>query len=106
MALVVFTDGRNIKVTKEQGHNIWYILNGEIEAQPEQEKFIEKIEKIYLNYANAPDSYIKQNMDSYIRYCKNEWPVDYDGKPSRPYGTKQWNIAKKWGFAPTTSIAK
>ena len=98
MALVILKDGRSLKITKEQGHDIWAILQGDKQPDEEQAKFVESISKLYLNFNNAPDSYISEYLDSFTKWCKSEWPVDASGKPTRPYGTKQWSLAKKWGI--------
>lgn len=98
MALVILKDQRSVKVTKEQGHSMWAILQGEQEATPEQEAFANSIDKIYLNFNNAPESYIKANLEAFKTWCKKDWNVDYSGKPTKPQNAEQWNIAKQYGL--------
>ena len=100
MARILLTSGKSLDVQKEQAHEIWYVYNLDKEGTPEQVAFCQQIERIWLNLNNAPDSYIEKNLDAYIEHSKREWLHDYSGKPSKPFGVKQWAIAKRWGFEP------
>lgn len=58
MAIIRFKDGRDESVTREMSHRIWFILNGEANANEAQERYCEQIDKIYLNRHYAPQSYL------------------------------------------------
>ncbi len=103
MSRLVFKDGRSMPLTKEQGHEVWAILQGEQEPNEEQEKFMGNIQKIFLNFGNAPDSYLKENLTLFIAWCKRDWLVDYSGNTTRPQTAEQWSVARKWGFAPKST---
>lgn len=62
MALVKFFDGRGVELSAEKGLAIWQVLNGQLEPTHEQEKFCEKVLKIYLNWRNAPDDYVLDRL--------------------------------------------
>lgn len=100
MAFIKLKDGRGLEVSRQQGHEIWAVLQGEINATPEQEKFANSVEKISLSFIGAPESYILQNIKLFIDWCKRDWLVDYSGNPSKPQTAEQWATAKKYNFAP------
>ena len=100
MATVLLKDGRSLKVSREQGHEIWHILQGEQEATPDQEKFVLSIDRILLSFYKAPDSYISKHLKQFIEWSKRDWLVDYSGRPTRPQTSEQWDLARKYGFAP------
>lgn len=98
MAYIKLTTGQGIGVTKEQGREVWSVMQGDKEPSPEQEKFMRQVVDIRLSFNNAPDSYISQHLEEYREWCMRDWRVGYDGKPSKPQYPYQWSIAKKYGF--------
>lgn len=64
MAIVRFTDGTSEAVSPEVGAEIWRILTGEIEGDDEQQRYCERVSKIYLNWrrADCPQSYLAANQ--------------------------------------------
>ena len=61
MALIVTHDNKRHAVSPEKGLAIYQVLNGEIEGTPEQEKFCEQVKSVYLNWRNAPKSYVQRH---------------------------------------------
>lgn len=98
MALIRLTNGKEETVTAEVGAAIWQVLTGELDPTPDQEKFVTRISKIYLNWRNAPDSYIAKYLDNIISMALSEWLVDRQGRPTRPSGDFAWAFAKRWGL--------
>lgn len=61
MSFIVFNDNRRPKAIKsiEKSHHLWHVLIGEEEAENEKEsEMVLAIKRIYLNPANAPQSYL------------------------------------------------
>lgn len=57
MAFIRFKDGHTLTVSAEKGNAIWLVKNGELESSEKQQRYVETIASIYLNYDSAPDSY-------------------------------------------------
>lgn len=109
MAYVVFTDGKKSNISAEQGLGIWQVLNGEIEGDEKQQEFCRKVEKIYLNWRNAPDNYIKANFDLIMPMALSDWMVNEKGQPTEPETGNDfaWKFAKRWGlweYGPTKLV--
>lgn len=112
MALLRFFDGKNAEVSAATGARIWAILNGEAEPENEKEEAVAtKVKAIYLNYHNAPDSYIEAHFDNIARMVVGSWMVAAEPSgnyqhvvrvavATRPDPTHTWNIefSKKWGL--------
>lgn len=111
MALVRFNNGeRESKLTPESGAELWSVLNGETEGNEKQQAFCEKVSKVYLNWHNAPDSYIRERLDIIAPMVMSSWMVKgwktadgklvSDGTVTRPEPSdlEGWAFGKKWGL--------
>lgn len=105
MAILKLSNGKDKTISLEQSHEIWSILNGEKEPTKEQEEYCSNIDKIYLNWRKAPDSYIRDRFDIIAGMHMAEWAVDNQGTTVRPENYispdgkyRVWVFARKWGF--------
>jgi hypothetical protein len=60
MAVLKLLDGKDMAVSAEEGRIYWEILNNQREPTEQQEKVALDIKRIYLNWHNAPDDYIRE----------------------------------------------
>lgn len=60
MAAIRLHTGKLKIVTPEFGLAMWRIKQGEIAGSKAQQKFAEKVRKVYLNPDVAPESYVMQ----------------------------------------------
>lgn len=101
MAMIRLENGDNMEITAEVGAQVWLVLNAEIEGTKEQQEFAETVKKLYLNWRNAPDSYIQERLADIIPMATSGWVISRDtNKPLRPEpGDEQaWAFAKRWGL--------
>lgn len=99
MAVVQFHNGKQKEISAEQGRLIWEVLNKERAAENDaQATYIASIKRIFLNWRNAPDSYISQYIHQIVPVALNEWAVNGQGKPTRPGSDYAWKFAKRWGL--------
>lgn len=105
MAVLRFNNGKERTIGFEQSHEIWAILNGDKEPNLEQEKFCANIDRIFLNWRKAPDSYIEKHFDVIAEFHMSEWTCDKSGITCEPdYRVnlkgeyRVWKFARKWGF--------
>lgn len=122
MAYIVFNDRKTDQVDAAKGLHVWQVLNGYAEPDdPNDEKYCSRVRKIYLNYRNAPDDYIKERFDIIAPMVIGKWMVDSRpigngqhtsmGIPTRPQPNDTWNwqFSKKWGLirnGEATELAK
>lgn len=100
MALITFIDNRRLIMTPEKAHGIWEVLNGEIEGTKQQQNYCANVAAVYLNWRNAPDSWIERNLNHVKQEAMKDWYVNRQGNPTRPAYRDDWLFAKKWGFLP------
>lgn len=110
MAMIRLANGQEKTLTAEQGAEIWAILQGDEEGTAEQQAFCLQVKKLYLNWRNAPDSYIERYKDIIFPMVVGEWMshgirypdghVTTDGRPTRPDPLNNINreFSKKWGL--------
>lgn len=105
MAVVHFHDGRKEIVSPEVGASIWKVLNGEIEPTKEQVKFCAQVTRVFLNWSNAPDSYIEKHLAVIASQIVGSWMVAYGVgggsiRPTRPEPSDTEMIAfcERWGL--------
>lgn len=101
MALLEFVDGRRELVSAQVGVNVWECLNGDIDPDEDQEEFLSKVKRVWLNWRTAPDSYIAQNTEAVLlAHLRLEWMVDRNGELTRPEAgdSEAWEFATKWGL--------
>lgn len=58
MALLITKSNQRIFIDGGKAATIWRVYNGEIKGTKEQRDFCATLDKIYLNSANAPESYL------------------------------------------------
>lgn len=101
MALLQFNDGRRELVSREVGENVWACLNGDIEPNDDQEEFLSRVEKVWLNWRYAPDSYIAKNTEEVLySHLRSVWMVNKQGRLTGPEAgdSEAWAFATKWGL--------
>lgn len=100
MALLILDNGSKQVISAEQGRTIWGVLSGKIKPTPEQEKYCLKVKKVFLNWRNAPDSYIKQYFEIMVDLATLGWMADKEGNITQPEpaDAPAWNFAKRWGL--------
>ncbi len=101
MAVVVLNGNRKEQVKHEIGLAIWAILNGE--AEPDDEKqlnYCNQVVDVYLDWRNAPDSYIKHCFEAVVDMALGSWMCNERGEVTLPEPYDQWSIdfANKWGL--------
>jgi hypothetical protein len=98
MAHLVFKNGSKKAVSAEQGLKIWQNLRDPTGADERQLAYLSTVSAIFLNWRNAPDDYIQENLKSIIPIALNEWKYTRQGKPARPDTDYAWRFAKRWGL--------
>lgn len=98
MAYLILNNGKTASLPADKGADIWLVLNGYEEGTEAQQEYCTKIKSIHLNWRNAPEEWIRDNLETYIEKAKDEWYVNRQGKPTRPQYTSDWNIKKKWNI--------
>jgi hypothetical protein len=96
MAHVILQGNIKQNLTREQGLKVWNILQGT--AEPEDEKqamYCNKVVKIYLNWREAPDDYVRQHLHAIIPLALNEWRVDEQRVPVKPATEFAWDFARR-----------
>ena len=63
MALIVLNNNKRKFVSPEEGSRLWLVKTGEKRGSARDRAYVKRIEKIYLNRNNAPDSYLLNNPD-------------------------------------------
>ena len=63
MAFIKYKDHTHSTVSAEQGIAIWRVMNGEIPGTTAQRRFVRQVERIWLNRATAPRSYLNAYRD-------------------------------------------
>lgn len=121
MAIVVFVNGKKMRLPAGKAHEVWKVLNNEIEGDEKQQEFCMKVDKIYLNWHNAPDSYIKAHFEILAPMIIGQWMVapvalgdgrkSSIGEPARPEPSARdnWAFSEKWGliaYGRPTPLAK
>lgn len=111
MAYLVFSDRKTDQVDAVKGRHVWQVLKGQ--AEPDDDKDTEycaRVHKIYLNYYNAPDDYIRERFDIIAPMVIGRWMVrafksesgqhTSDGVPTlpEPGDTWNWKFSEKWGL--------
>lgn len=112
MAVLRFSDGKSANVNSATGLRIWQILNDQVDDASDKEMAIcDRVHKIYLNWRNAPDDYIKAHFDRIAPIAISAWMVESTpigsqhqhtsiGIPTRPEPGDNFNreFCKKWGL--------
>lgn len=96
-------------MTAEQGAKLWEGLCDPSNLDDKQLDYLKSIKSIYLNWRNAPDSYIEEHLDKIIPQALSEWSVDARGKTLKPATEHAWTFARKWALwdkGPTYLISK
>lgn len=114
MAYILFNDGRRELHTDplavEKLTQIWYVWAGlRLAHNPVLDAYCKRIKKISLNWYEAPEEYVRENLQRILPQVLNEWSVDSHGHPLRPTSNRSWTFAKKYGLwragKPTAVIA-
>jgi hypothetical protein len=58
MAFILLEGRKPVFVSAKAGSQIWRVMNGELKGTQRQRQFAKQVRHIYLNYANAPQSYV------------------------------------------------
>jgi hypothetical protein len=57
MAIIILKTNKAIPMQPDKALAIWNVFNGNEKGTKAQQEYVEKIKRIYLNMANAPDDY-------------------------------------------------
>lgn len=88
-----------MKITHEQAVDILDVLEGRKEpSDAKQEKFCERVHKVYFSWRSADPLWIQENLDAIMPFVLAEWAVDAHGRPVRPDNSHSWQFAKRWGL--------
>lgn len=103
MAYVQFTNGKRQLYTKPEEILrlilVWYVITGQKQAMDARLKaYCHRVKSVKLNWHEAPDDYIRWNLNELIAKAVSEWAVDQHGKPVRPTSNAGWIFAKKYGL--------
>jgi hypothetical protein len=108
MAKLRFVDGGERTIKHDVALSVWEVLSGRQEPTPEQDKYVAQISKIYLNYYNAPDDYIRERFDNIVQLQFGDWMIHYcDDRNCPETGTLTGpdfarpidvEFSKKWGL--------
>lgn len=104
VAVIRHNDGRDEIVSPEVAAEVWLILNNEVEPTEEQDGYCSTINRVFLNWRNAPDTYIQRHMSEVRKKVIQEWMRNLDGDYMRPEPTDIENIefCKKWRLYDTS----
>jgi len=121
MALLQWIDGTRKIVKPEVGAEIWRVMNGEIEPNEDQQQFCAEISRVFLNWRDAPDTYIEANLPTVIPVIISYWQVSSvavggskhqsNGVPTRADSKDKQLVAfcEKWGliaYGRPTALSK
>lgn len=103
MALVEYIDGkRELSRDRDKVKRLvlaWRALVGEDkDPDPDIAVYAKTIKRIRLNWHEAPEDYIRWNLNEILPQVLNEWAVDMKGKPLRPGNSRSWDFAKRYGL--------
>lgn len=98
MAYLELKNGDKKQISREQGEKLWAALQDPSSVDEDQQKLLESVKRLYLNWHNAPDDYIQENLEAIIPMALNDWSVDKRGHVSRPASPAAWQFAKRWGL--------
>lgn len=98
MAVVKLKTGQRKFVPEEAGVSMWLCKHGFEVPDPEQQRYLEQVSDIVLNWRYAPDEYIRRNLLRIIPQVVADWFVDPNGRPVRPARREDYIFAEKWGL--------
>jgi hypothetical protein len=98
MAHIVYKSGIKKSLPHKQAVILWKTLRNTNNLTPAQKAKVSQIEAVYLNYREAPDEYVEENLRRIIPMVVGGWIVDVQGKPLRPQGREDLEFAKRWGL--------
>lgn len=105
MGYLVYKDGRKKFLPDGQALKLWKSINDPTNLTPSQIEKLGTITRIFINYYQAPESYVLQNIDWIAAIEVGRWSVSSSGSLSRPIGQRSWDFARKYGLwlagAPT-----
>lgn len=98
MAYLVLKTGKKMAITREHGEFLWKSLHDPSGLDEEQLDKLANVQEIYLNWRNAPDEYIRENLGGIIPMALNDWSVTGHGKLIKPQSNFAWQFARRWGL--------
>jgi hypothetical protein len=98
MAYLITTDNKKVCISGKVGAFLWKSLNDPDGTDKHTAQQLKKVKKLYLDWHNAPDSYIRENLNAIIDMALDEWAVDGSGEVVRPASDRAWQFAKRWGL--------
>lgn len=98
MALIQFKTGKRKQLPTATAVQIWRCMVGLDKPDPKQVSFCAAVKSVSLNWRDAPDEYIAENLHHIIPLALAEWRVDRAGNPIRPVTAHAWAFAKRWGL--------
>jgi hypothetical protein len=98
MAFIRLSNGQEQALKPKAGAELWKVLNGETEGNEKQQAVAANVKKIYLNWRNAPDSYLDDRAAFLREIIILQFMRDRNGDIVRPdYDDEDvWRIAKHY----------
>ena len=103
MAYVEFIDGQRQLYRKPDDIRrlvlVWRVITGqEKQPDPVTKLYASKVKKVRLNWHEAPEDYVRWNLNEILPSALREWAVDVHGNVLRPGNSRAWDFAKKYGL--------
>jgi hypothetical protein len=100
VAIMRGTDRVDRPIDHETAVSVWEVLNGEREGNADQQAYCENVEKLFISWRHAPDSYIESRRDMILEFAVSGWMRNRNGDFTKPEAndTLAWEFARKWGL--------
>jgi hypothetical protein len=98
MAAIQLYDGKLQPVSGEQARAVWECLDGKAPMTTAQAAYCRRVKRVYLNWREAPDSYVEKHIRQLLPAVLGEWCVDSQNRPVKPATEEAWRFARRWGL--------